>query len=144
MKINAAARLLAYDKTWIKRMNQYRQAHPKYQGQQKPTELTDEHIFTLDPSALAQRLKTLYKDDFKSAMQALTMYKNRAGKTLLSPDRDRLDKAKEQLRKLYGKDDEDKSKPKNTGPQSPNKGKSTNERRVGDEPIGSRPTTKTV
>lgn len=75
MRINASARLLAslrasvveaYDRTWINRMNQHRQAHPKYQDQQKPSQLVDEHIFTLEPSALAQRLKFIYKDDFRA------------------------------------------------------------------------------
>ena len=140
MKINASTRLLAYDRTWINRMNQHKQAHPKYQGQQKPTELTEEHIFTLEPSALAQRLKAIYKDDFRGAMGALTVYKNRAGRNLTSPDRDRIDKAKEQLRKLYGKPDEDQRPQKNSGPKSADKDGPTNER----PPIGSKPTTKTV
>jgi hypothetical protein len=140
IKINASARLLAYDRTWINRMNQHRKAHPKYQGQQKPSELVDEHIFTLEPSALAQRLKAIYKDDFRSAMGALTVYKNRAGKNLLSPDRERIDKAKEQLRKLYGKQDENQRQQKNTGPE-PRKQGSLNQER---SPIGSVPTTKTV
>lgn len=140
MKINASTRLLAYDRTWITKMNQHRQAHPKYQGTQKPSELVDEHIFTLEPSALAQRLKVIYKDDFRSAMGALTVYKNRAGKNLLSPDRERIDKAKEQLRKLYGKQNEDQRQQKNPGSKPANEGKPANER----PPIGSKPTTKTV
>lgn len=137
---NYASVIEAYDRTWIKKMDQHRQAHPKYQGQQKPSELVDEHIFTLEPSALAQRLKFIYKDDFRSAMGALTMYKNRAGKNLLSPDRDRIDKAKEQLRKLYGKQDEDQRQTTNPGPQPANEGKPANER----PPVGSKPTTRTV
>jgi len=137
---NFASVIEAYDRTWIKKEEQHRQAHPKYQGQQKPSQLTDEHIFTLEPSALAQRLKALYKDDFKGAMGALTMYKNRAGKNLLSPDRDRIDKAKQQLRKLYGKQDEDQRKTKNPRAKPTDKGKPANER----SPLGSKPTTKTV
>lgn len=138
MKINASTRLLAYDRTWINRMNQHRKAHPKYQGRQKPQQLVDERIFTLEPSALAQRLKAIYKDDFRGAMGALTVYKNRAGKNLLSPDRDRIDKAKEQLRKLYGKQDEDQRQ--HSDPESTNESKPANER----PPVGSKPTTRTV
>lgn len=137
---NYASIIEAYDRTWINRMNQHKQAHPKYQGRQKPQQLVDEHIFTLEPSALAQRLKAIYKDDFRSAMGALTVYKNRAGKNLLSPDRDRIDKAKEQLRKLYGKPDEDQRQSKNPGPKSADKGKSAHER----SPVGSKPTTRTI
>lgn len=137
---NFASVVKAYDRTWIMRMNQHKQAHPKYQGQQKPSALTDEHIFTLEPSALAQRLKFIYKDDFRGAMGALTVYKNRAGKNLLSPDRERIDKAKEQLRKLYGKQNEDQRQQKNPRPEPTNPSKPANER----PPIGSKPTTKTV
>lgn len=137
---NYASIIEAYDRTWINKMNQHKQAHPKYQGQQKPSQLVDEHIFTLAPSALARRLKALYKDDFRSAMGALTVYKNRAGKNLLSPDRDRIDKAKEQLRKLYGKPDEDQRQQKNQSPESEYKSKPANER----PPVGSKPTTRII
>lgn len=137
---NYASVVEAYDRTWITKMNQHRQAHPKYQGQQKPQQLVEERIFTLEPSALAQRLKAIYKDDFRGAMGALTVYKNRAGKNLLSPDRDRIDKAKEQLRKLYGKSDENQREQKNPGAKPANESKPAHER----PPVGSKPTTKTV
>ena len=143
--IHGADRLLAYDNTWIKKMEHHQKTHPKYNGQQKPQMLKDEHIFNLQPSALAQRLRTLYKDDYKGAMGSLTAYKNRAGKNLLSPDRDRLDKAKDELRKLYGKDDD--QNPSSTTPSSLEPtvpGKPTNERVGKERPIGSRPTTRTV
>lgn len=140
MKILAAHRLRAYDNTWIKQMEVHQKTHPKYKGQQKPAMLKDEQIFNLAPSALAQRLKALYKENFKGAMGALTAYKNRAGKNLLSPDRNRLDKAKDELRKLYGKQDEDSSRETPTSPKSTNPSKPAN---VG-KPIGRRPTTRTV
>lgn len=157
MKILAARRLLAYDNTWVKKMEQKKSTkQPKYVGQ-KPSELKDERIFTLEPSALAQRLRTLYKDDYAGAMGSLTMYKNRAGKNLPSPDRDRLEKAKDQLRKLYGKDDEDTSSKSPDGAQHSVPGQPADVGKHGgrtdrnqssgkgkEGPIGSRPTTRTV
>lgn len=146
MKLQAAQRLLAYDNTWIKKMKQHQETHPKYKGQQKPQMLKDERIFNLQPSALAQRLRTLYRDDYDGAMGALTVYKNRAGKNLLSPDRNRLEKAKDELRKLYRKDDD--KNPSSETPSSPKPtmpGKPANERSDGTPPpVGSRPTTRTV
>jgi len=133
--------LKAYDKTWIHKMEQHRQYKPKYEGQQKPSQLTDEHIFTLEPSALAQRLKAIYKDDFGSAMKALTMFKNRMGKNLLSPDRDRIEKAKDQLRKLYGQNDDQNSGSKTpSGTEHSVPSGTTDDRK----PIGSKPTTRTI
>lgn len=139
MRLHATYRLLSYDRSWIQKMNQRKQAHPKYQDTQKPQVLEDS-MFNLEPAALARALRTLYKDNYKAACGALTVYKNRAGKNLLSPDRDRIDKAKEQLRKLYGKQDEDQRQTTNPGPQPANEGKPANER----PPVGSKPTTRTV
>lgn len=139
MRLHATYRLLSYDRSWIQKMNQRKQAHPKYQDTQKPQVLEDS-MFNLEPAALARALRTLYKDDYKAACGALTMYKNRAGKTLLSPDRDRIDKAKEQLRKLYGKQDEDQRQSTNPRTKPADARKSADER----SPIGSKPTTKTI
>lgn len=142
MKILAAQRLMAYDNTWIKKEEMHREAHPKYKGQQKPSQL-DDHIFNMQPSQLSQNLKTVYKDDYDGAMGVLNLYKNRQGKNLKSPDRDRLDKAKTELRKKYGKDDASKETtpgPKPNGTRKPaDVGKP-----VGTDPIGSRPTTRTI
>lgn len=147
MKIEAAARIKAYDKTWIKKMDQRRAYKPpKWKGQQKPSQL-DDHIFSMQPSALAQNLRRVYKDDYQGAMGALTMYKNRQGKNLLSPDRNRLDQAKDQLRKLYKKDDHENQ---DTGKKPPARPKPDGEDepadvgKSGDAPIGSKPTTRTV
>ncbi len=41
---------------------------------------------------------------FRSAMSMLTFYENRAGKTLSPSRKQTLRKAKEELRKLYGRD----------------------------------------
>ena len=38
-------------------------------------------------------------------MSMLTFYINRAGETLAAEDKDRLERAKEELRKLFGADD---------------------------------------
>lgn len=67
-------------------------------------------VFTLPPREMALSLKrsaersTRRKSSpFRSAMSMLTFYQNRAGKNL-SPSRKRvIQKAKEELRKLYGR-----------------------------------------
>lgn len=149
IEIKAASRLalVAYDKTWIKKMDKRRAYKPpKWKGQQKPRQL-DDHIFSMQPSALAQNLRNVYKDNYRGAMGALTMYKNRQGKNLLSPDRNRLDQAKDALRKLYKKDEHEKD----TGNKTPDRVEPNDKdepadvgNAVGSEPIGSRPTTRTV
>jgi hypothetical protein len=69
-------------------------------------------VFTLDdPKKIAASLKrsaeasTKRKSDpYRSAMSILTLYINRAGKSLSGTDRDRLEQAKDELRKLFGRE----------------------------------------
>jgi uncharacterized protein DUF3175 len=71
----------------------------------------ESNVFTKDsPRAIAQSLKrsaersTRRKSDpYRSAMSMLTFYINRAGKNLPTERRERLEKAKGELRALYGK-----------------------------------------
>jgi hypothetical protein len=68
-------------------------------------------VFTLkDPKKIALSLKRSAEqstrrrsDPYRSAMSMLTFYINRAGKELSQADRTRLEKAKEELRKAFGK-----------------------------------------
>ena len=68
-------------------------------------------VFTLkDPEKIALSLKRSAEhskrrksDPYRSAMSMLTFYINRAGKGLSQADRTRLEKAKEELRKAFGK-----------------------------------------
>lgn len=67
-------------------------------------------VFTRSPKQVAQSLKrsvmasTRTKGTkFQSAMSMLNFYINRAGKKLSATDRHRLEKAKIELRKLFGK-----------------------------------------
>ena len=68
-------------------------------------------VFTLkDPKKIALSLKrsaehsTRRKSDpYRSAMSMLVFYINRAGKTLPQADRVRLEKAKDEVRKAFGK-----------------------------------------
>ena len=72
----------------------------------------EEGVFTLDsPRAIAASLKrsadesTERKSEpFRSAMSMLVFYINRAGKGLSKTRKAKLEKAKDELRKLYGKD----------------------------------------
>jgi uncharacterized protein DUF3175 len=68
-------------------------------------------VFTLkDPKRIAASLKRSAEasrrrkaDPYRSAMSMLVFYINRAGKSLDQADRARLEKAKDELRKLFGK-----------------------------------------
>ena len=72
----------------------------------------EEGVFTLEtPRAIAASLKrsadesTERKSEpFRSAMSMLVFYINRAGKGLSKTRKAKLEKAKDELRKLYGKD----------------------------------------
>jgi hypothetical protein len=63
-----------------------------------------------DPRSIARSLKRSAErsqrrkaDPFRSAMSMLTFYINRAGKKLPKLQRKRLESAKDELRKLYGR-----------------------------------------
>lgn len=68
-------------------------------------------VFTLkDPKEIAASLKRSAEaskrrktDPYRSAMSMLVFYMNRAGKNLSEEDRARLEKAKDELRKAFGK-----------------------------------------
>ena len=68
-------------------------------------------VFTLkDPKKIAASLKRSAEastrrkaDPFRSAMSMLVFYINRAGKNLTAAHRARLEKAKDELRKAFGK-----------------------------------------
>jgi Protein of unknown function (DUF3175) len=68
-------------------------------------------VFALrDPKAIARSLKRSadrsgrrQSSPFRSAMSMLTFYVNRAGDKLSKTQRNRLEKAKDELRDLYGK-----------------------------------------
>ena len=51
----------------------------------------------------AERSRRRKSDPYRSAMSMLTFYINRAGKNLPKERRNRLEAAKNELRKLYGK-----------------------------------------
>jgi hypothetical protein len=69
-------------------------------------------VFTLkNPKEIAASLKRSAEasrrrkaDPFRSAMSMLVFYINRAGKNLTEADRARLEQAKDELRKVFGKD----------------------------------------
>jgi hypothetical protein len=71
----------------------------------------DKGVFALeDPKEIAASLKRSAEassrrkaDPFRSAMSMLVFYINRAGKNLSEADRARLEKAKDELRKAFGK-----------------------------------------
>ena len=67
-------------------------------------------VFTKSPREIARSLKRSAErshrrksDPYRSAMSMLTFYINRAGKHLSKSDRARLERAKEELRRLYGR-----------------------------------------
>ena len=71
----------------------------------------EEGVFTLkDPKAIAASLRRSAEassrrkaDPFRSAMSMLVFYINRAGRNLKAPDRARLERAKQELRKAFAR-----------------------------------------
>ena len=51
----------------------------------------------------AERSRRRKSDPYRSAMSMLTFYVNRAGRQLSATQRRKLEKAKEELRRLYGR-----------------------------------------
>jgi hypothetical protein len=70
----------------------------------------EDRVFTKPPRAMAESLKRSAErsrrrkaSPFRSAMSMLTFYENRGGKNLSAQTRARLERAKDELRKLYGR-----------------------------------------
>ena len=70
----------------------------------------ERRVFTKGPREIARSLKRSAErshrrksDPYRSAMSMLTFYMNRAGKHLSKSDRARLERAKDELRRLYGR-----------------------------------------
>jgi hypothetical protein len=57
----------------------------------------------------AERSHKRKSSPYRSAMSMLTFYENRAGKTLPASSRQKIEGAKEELRKLYGKSTKNKT-----------------------------------
>jgi hypothetical protein len=57
----------------------------------------------------AERSHRRKSSPYRSAMSMLTFYENRAGKTLPASSKRKLENAKEELRKLYGKSSKKKA-----------------------------------
>lgn len=72
----------------------------------------EEGVFTKsDPKAIARSLKRSAEqshrrkaEPFRSAMSMLTFFINRGGKNLSATQKNRLEKAKDELRTLYGRE----------------------------------------
>ena len=70
----------------------------------------ESRVFTRSPRQIAlslkrsaERSKRRKSGPFRSAMSMLTFYENRAGRNLSAAKRRRLQRAKEELRRLYGR-----------------------------------------
>ena len=66
--------------------------------------LTDPKEIAASLKRSAEASKRRKASPFRSAMSMLVFYINRAGKTLSEADRARLEKAKDELRKAFGKE----------------------------------------
>jgi hypothetical protein len=62
----------------------------------------DPHAIALSLKRSAERSTRRKSDPYRSAMSMLTFYINRAGKGLPKAQLSRLEKAKEELRKVFG------------------------------------------
>ena len=65
--------------------------------------LKDPHEIALSLKRSAERSRQKKSDPYRSAMSMLTFYINRAGSKLSDTQRQRLEKAKDELREIYGK-----------------------------------------
>lgn len=63
----------------------------------------DPHEIALSLKRSAEQSNRRKSDPYRSAMSMLTFYINRAGKSLPRHRRDRLEAAKDELRRLFGK-----------------------------------------
>ena len=79
-------------------------------------------VFTRSPRAVAQSLKRSAtrsrrrkSSAYRSAMSMLTFYINRAGKSLSRADKDRLEKAKDELRSAFGREQQAASSDRRSG-----------------------------
>ncbi|HEX4340248.1 MAG TPA: DUF3175 domain-containing protein [Polyangiaceae bacterium] len=70
----------------------------------------EQSVFTKSPSAIARSLKRSAErsgrrksSPFRAAMSMLTFYENRAGKNLSATRKQTIDRAKDELRRLFGK-----------------------------------------
>jgi hypothetical protein len=96
----SAARTKAAKKLWSREVTEHSYALDLEPG-----------VFTFeDPKKIAASLKRSAEastrrkaDPFRSAMSMLVFFINRAGKNLKAADRARLEKAKDELRKAFGK-----------------------------------------
>src|SRR5258707_15095705 len=97
----APAKRKAYPKRWSQRVTQKSDALDLKRG-----------VFTLrDPKAIAASLKRSAERSsrrkagaYRSALSMLTFYVNRAGKTLPKTQRERLERAKGELKRQFGKE----------------------------------------
>lgn len=63
----------------------------------------DPHEIALSLKRSAEQSNRRKSDPYRSAMSMLTFYMNRAGRSLPRNRRDRLEAAKDELRRLFGK-----------------------------------------
>jgi Protein of unknown function (DUF3175) len=99
-----------------KKSNRRGDTHSKHRWSARVTEESDaldleDHVFSRrSPAAIAQSLKRSAERSqrrkgsaFQSAMSMLNFYINRAGKNLSESRRQTLDRAKDELRKAFGR-----------------------------------------
>lgn len=100
MANKSSAKTKASSKRWSQEVTEHSHALDLEQG-----------VFSLkDPKQIAASLKRSAEasrrrktDPYRSAMSMLVFYINRAGKSLGEADRARLERAKDELRKAFGK-----------------------------------------
>jgi hypothetical protein len=71
--------------------------------EQNVFESDDPHKIALSLKRSAERSRRRKSDPYRSAMSMLSFYINRAGKQLSKAQRTRLERAKDELRDLFGK-----------------------------------------
>jgi hypothetical protein len=97
-------------------MSEKKKSTPSKQWSKKVTETSnaldlEKNVFTKSPKQMALSLKRSAEKSkrrksspFRSAMSMLTFYQNRAGKNLSAERKENIQKAKTELRKLFGRE----------------------------------------
>jgi hypothetical protein len=91
----------ASSKRWSQRVTEHSDALDLKDGVFK---LTDPKKIAASLKRSAERSARRKTSAYRSALSMLTFYINRAGKTLPKPRRERLERAKGELKKAFGKD----------------------------------------
>ena len=96
--------MTAHAKKWSQEVTEHSDAMDLEEG---VFEQHDPHKIALSLKRSAERSNRRKSEPYQSAMSMLTFYINRAGKNLPKKQADVLERAKDELRKVFGREESD-------------------------------------